>query len=147
MKSDSQLSPSILVVLSDRARGDCDKDTRLFEKKEDISSQLEKCTFSFETGDSVDGAALGREQSHTGSAILNYFVSVSISSLGRFIVKPFSNNAYCSPPYISNHNIIFQSISKDNIESNVILVFHLMFCILFWEHGMGNHTVSDSAFC
>ena len=44
-------------------------------------------------------------------------------------------------------NIIFQSISKDNIESNVILVFHLMFCILFWEHGMGNQTVSDSAFC
>ena len=42
-------------------------------------------------------------------------------------------------------NIIFQSISKDNIESNVILVFHLMFCILFWEHGMGNQTVSDSA--
>ena len=82
MKSDSQLSPSILVVLSDRARGDCDKDTRLFEKKEDISSQLEKCTFSFETGDSVDGAALGREQSHTGSAILNHFVSVSISSVG-----------------------------------------------------------------
>ena len=80
MKSDSQLSPSILVVLSDRARGDCDKDTRLFEKKEDISSQLEKCAFLFETGDSVDGAALAREQSHTGRAILNYFVSVSISS-------------------------------------------------------------------
>ena len=81
MKSDSQLNPSILVVLSDRARGDCDKDTRLLEKKEDVSSQLEKCAFLFETGDSVDGAALAREQSHTGSAILNYFVSVSISSL------------------------------------------------------------------
>ena len=82
MKSDSQLNPSILVVLSDTARGDCDKDTRLFEKKEDVSSQLEKRAFLFETGDSVDGAALAREQSHTGSAILNYFVSVSISSLG-----------------------------------------------------------------
>ena len=82
MKSDSQLNPSILVVLSDRARGDCDKDTRLLEKKEDVSSQLEKCAFLFETGDRADGAALAREQSHTGSAILNYFVSVSISSLG-----------------------------------------------------------------
>ena len=147
VKSDSQLNPSILVVLSDRARGDCDKDTRLFEKKKTFPLNLRNVHF-----------CLRQVTALTEQHLPESKVTLAAQSWIILCQCPFPHWVDSSwnhlqimlivhPHTYQIINIIFQSISKDNIESNVILVFHLMFCILFWEHGMGNQTVSDSAFC